>query len=110
MVPGESGHDGLLINSILGSGSVIIGATVKRSILSAKVRVEEGAFVEDSLLFDGVHVGRGAKLKRCIVDKNVKIPPGETIGFDHAKDTQRFTVSETKVVVVPKGYKFSNHA
>jgi glucose-1-phosphate adenylyltransferase len=106
MVPGESGHDGLLINSILGSGSVIIGATVKRSILASKVRVEEGATVEDSLLFDGIHVGRGANLQRCIVDKNVKIPPGETIGFDLAKDAQRFTVSEKNVVVVPKGYKF----
>ena len=74
MVPGESGHDGLLINSILGSGSVIIGATVKRSILASKVRVEEDATVEDSLLFHGIHVGRGARLKRCIVDKNVKIP------------------------------------
>jgi glucose-1-phosphate adenylyltransferase len=37
MVPGESGHDGLLINSMLGSGSIIIGATVKHSILSSKV-------------------------------------------------------------------------
>ena len=60
-------------------------------------------------MFDGIHVGRGAKLRRCIVDKNVKIPPGETVGFDLAKDAQRFTVSEKQVVVVPKGYKFSGH-
>jgi glucose-1-phosphate adenylyltransferase len=63
--------------------------------------------VEESLLFDGVHVGHGAKLQRCIVDKNVNIPPGETIGVDLVKDAQRFTVSEKKVAVVPKGYRFS---
>ena len=90
----RTGHDGLLINSILGSGTVIIGATVRRSILSSQIRVEEGAVVEDSLLFDGVHVGRDARLRGCIVDENVKIPPGETIGLEPAKDAQRFTISE----------------
>jgi len=106
MVAGESGADGILVNSILGAGSVIAGATVRRSILSAKVRVEESAEVLDSILFDRVVVGRKAKLRRCIVDKEVKIPPGETIGYDLAKDAKRFTVSDQGVVVVPKGYKF----
>jgi glucose-1-phosphate adenylyltransferase len=106
MVAGESGADGILVNSILGSGSVIAGATVRRSILSSKVRVEEAAEVLDSILFDRVTVGRKAKLRRCIIDKEVKIPPGETIGYDLAKDAKRFTVSEQGVVVVPKGYKF----
>ncbi|MBX9680177.1 MAG: glucose-1-phosphate adenylyltransferase [Gemmataceae bacterium] len=106
MVAGDSGADGILVNSILGAGSVIAGATVRRSILSAKVRVEEAAEVLDSILFDRTVVGRKAKLRRCIIDKEVKIPPGETIGYDLSKDAKRFTVSEQGVVVVPKGYKF----
>jgi glucose-1-phosphate adenylyltransferase len=45
-------------------------------------------------------------LQRCIVDKDVVIPDGEQIGFDKERDAERFTVSESGVVVVPKGYCF----
>ncbi len=106
IVPGESGKDGLLANSILGSGTVIFGGTVRRSILSSRVHVYEDAVVEDSILFDYVSVGQGAKLRRCIVDKDVHIPPGEVIGFDPAKDSQRFALSDKGVIVVPKEYRF----
>lgn len=107
MVPGESGKDGLLVNSILGSGTVIFGGIVRRSILAARVYVHEDAEVDDSILFDLVTVGHGAKLRRCIIDKSVSIPPGETIGYDLAKDRERFVVSEHGVIVVPKEYRFS---
>lgn len=107
MVPGRNGQDGLLANSILCGGTVVAGATVIRSILSARARVEEGARVEDSLLFERVTVGAGAVLRRCIVDKGVRIPPGESIGMDHGKDRQRFAISENGVVVVPKGFQFA---
>jgi glucose-1-phosphate adenylyltransferase len=106
MVPGPDGKDGLLANAILGSGTVIFGGVVRHSILSSRVYVHQDAAVEDALLFDNVEVGAGAKLRRCIVDKGVKIPPGETIGIDPAKDAARFVISEKKVVVVPKDYRF----
>ena len=106
MVPGEHGKDGQLINSILGAGTVIIGGIVRHSILAARVYVHEDAVVEDSILFDHVTVGQGAKLRGCIVDKEVRIPPGETIGFDADKDNQRFTRSEKGIIVVPKEYRF----
>jgi glucose-1-phosphate adenylyltransferase len=106
MVAGASGKDGVLANSIVGSGTVIAGAIVRRSILSSRVSVQEDAVVEDALLFDGVNVGAGAKLRRCIVDKDVNIPAGETIGFDAEADRRRFTLSEKGVVVVPKEYVF----
>ena len=73
MVPSESGMDGLLIDSILGSGTVIQGGYVRHSILSSRVRVEEGAVVEESLLFDNVTVGKGAKVRNAIVDKEVYV-------------------------------------
>jgi glucose-1-phosphate adenylyltransferase len=110
MVPGACGGDGLLANSIVGSGTVIAGAVVRRSILSSRVRVEEGAVVEDALLFDNVTVGAGARLRRCIIDKGVHVPAGEAVGFDLDKDRQRFTVSEKGVVVVPKEYVFSGQS
>jgi len=106
MVPGPDGRDGLLANSILGSGTVIFGGVVRHSILSSRVHVREDAVVEDALLFDNVTVGAGARLRRCIVDKGVKIPPGETVGIDPAQDAERFTRSEKGVIVVPKDYRF----
>ncbi len=106
MVPGEGGKDGLLVNAIMGAGTVIIGGSVRHSILASRVHVHEDAEVQDSILFDHVTVGRGAKLRRCIVDKHVQIPPGETIGFEPDKDDRRFTRSEKGILVVPKEYRF----
>ena len=99
-VPGEDGHDGVIYNSSLAGGTVINGGTVVHSILSSWVRVEHAALVEDSILFNFVTVGAGAKLRRCIVDKHVNVPAGESIGYDLDRDRQRFTVTEQGVVVV----------
>lgn len=108
LAPGASGREGQLVRSLICGGTVISGGTVRRSILCSRVHVDDDAVVEDSILFDGVSVGAGARLKRCIVDKDVTIPPGERIGEDAASDTARFTISESGIVVVPKGYQFAN--
>jgi glucose-1-phosphate adenylyltransferase len=105
-VHGKSGSEAEIVNCMLASGTVIVGATLRHAILFPNVRVEEGAVVEGSLLFPGVKVGEGAQLRRCIIDKHVMIPPGEKVGFDLARDTERFTVSDRGIVVIPKGYRF----
>ncbi len=105
-VPGESGTEGVFINSILAGGTVISGGSIHHSILFPNVFVGDEAFVEDSILFEDVQVGPGAQLRNCIVDKAVHIPAGETIGVDEAKDRERFSVSPKGIVVVPKGYRF----
>jgi glucose-1-phosphate adenylyltransferase len=106
-VPGRSGREAEIVNCMLASGTLIVGGTIRHSILFPSVRVDEGAVVENSLLFEDVTVGEGAQLQRCIVDKHVTIPAGERIGFDLARDAERFTVSEGGVVVIPKWYCFS---
>jgi glucose-1-phosphate adenylyltransferase len=110
MVPSVSGQDGSVTNAMLAAGNVIIGARIIHSILSPDVWVQEGAAVEDSILFERVRVGPGARLCRCIVDKDVQIPPKEAIGWNLEQDRQRFTVSEGGVVVVPKGYRFESRS
>jgi len=107
MVQGKSGNEGRLVNSIISGGVIIAGGDVRHSILFSRVRVHESALVEDTLLFDGVVVGAGAILRRCIIDKGVQVPPGQKIGVDGEADRRRFTVSENGVVVVPKGYCFA---
>jgi glucose-1-phosphate adenylyltransferase len=106
-VHGLSGREAEIVNCMLASGTLVVGGTLRHSILFPNVRVEEGAKVEHSLLFPGVTVGEGAQLQRCIVDKHVVIPAGERIGFDRARDAERFTVSDRGIVVIAKGYKFS---
>jgi glucose-1-phosphate adenylyltransferase len=106
-VHGKSGREAEIVNCMLASGTLIVGGTLRHSILFPNVRVEEGARVEHSLLFRDVTVGEGAQLQRCIVDKHVVIPAGERIGFDRARDAERFTVSERGIVVIAKGYRFA---
>jgi glucose-1-phosphate adenylyltransferase len=66
------------------------------------VRVHSFAEVEECVLFPRVEIGRGARLRRCIVDKGVRIPPGEVIGEDPERDRERFSVSEGGVVVITR--------
>jgi glucose-1-phosphate adenylyltransferase len=106
-VPGESGNEGVFVNSIVSGGTVIAGGGVNHSILFSNVHVGDEAIVEDAILFNGVVVGDGAQVKQCIVDKGVVIPPGESIGVDAARDRERFQVSEGGIVVIPKNFRFT---
>ena len=97
------GRRGQAIDSVVANGVVVSGGTVRRSVVSPRVRVNSFADVSDSVVFDGVEVGRGAKVHRAIIDKNVEIPEGYEIGLDPEADSERFTVSPGGVVVVGKG-------
>ncbi len=99
----DPGRSGAAYDSIVCSGVIVSGGTVRRSVLSPGVRVHSYSSVEDSVLLHGVDVGRNAAVRRAIVDKNVRIDPGARIGFDAAADRARFTVSDAGIVVVPKG-------
>ncbi|GIX03898.1 MAG: glucose-1-phosphate adenylyltransferase [Planctomycetaceae bacterium] len=94
---------GQALDSMVCSGCIISGGTVRRSVLGYNVRVNSWATVEESILFDGVHIGRRAKIRRAIIDKRVKIPEGMEIGYDLDLDRARgFTISEGGVVVIGK--------
>lgn len=109
-VPSSLGELGSVTNALLAGGDVVIGAQISHSIVSPDVWVDSGAVVEDSILFERVRVGSDARLRRCIIDKDVQIPPKETIGWDLERDRRRFTLSEGGVVVVPKGYRFDSNS
>ncbi len=101
----EEGRIGIALNSIISNGCIISGGNVKRSILSPKVMIHSYVEVEDSILMEGVDVGRYAKLRRAIVDKEVHIPQGMEIGYNLDEDAKRFTVTASEIVVVPKGIR-----
>ncbi|MHB1064488.1 MAG: glucose-1-phosphate adenylyltransferase [Georgenia sp.] len=95
---------GHALDSIISPGVIISGGEVVGSILSPGTRVNSWASVRDSVLFDGVSVGRNATVNRAIIDKNVQIAPNAQVGIDPEIDTARgFTVTESGITVVPKG-------
>jgi glucose-1-phosphate adenylyltransferase len=101
--PGRTGH---AIESLVSPGCIVSGGEVRQSVLSPGVHVHSRAVVEGAVLLNGVDVGRGAHLRRVIVDKGVVVPPGVRIGVDHEEDRARgFHVSDTGVVVLGKGQK-----
>lgn len=103
---GEGGDDrcGHALDSIVCDGTIISGGLVKGSIIGPRVRVNSYAQVEDSILFSGVDIGRHAKVRRAIIDKDVRVPPDAEIGYDEKLDRARgFTHTEKGVVVIAKG-------
>jgi glucose-1-phosphate adenylyltransferase len=91
---------GQAIDSIVSGGSILSGGVVKRSVLGRGVRVHTGALVEDCIIFDNCDIGRRSKLRRVILDKNVRVPEDAVIGYDLAKDAQFHHVTESGIVVV----------
>jgi glucose-1-phosphate adenylyltransferase len=96
---------GIATDSMVSHGSIISGGRIHRSVLGVGCRVNSFSEVEESVLFERVRVGRHAKIRRAIIDKDVEIPSGTVIGFDREADRQRFFVSEKGTVVIPKRAK-----
>jgi len=96
----EEGRRGMAVDSIIAGSSIVSGAYVARSVLGRGVRVHTGAVVEDSVIFDNCDVGRHSKVRRAILDKNVKIPQNTRIGYDLEADRKKWHVTESGIVVI----------
>ena len=98
----EDGRRGAAVDSLVSSGVIIAGGTVRRSVLSPGVFVHDGALVEDSVLMDSVVVEPGAVVRKAILDKNVRVGAGVHVDAEDAAG-RGFTVSARGVVAVAKG-------
>jgi len=96
----DDGRRGMAIDSLISGGCIISGAAVKRSLLFSSVTVHSWASIEDSVILPGVDVGRHAILKRCVIDKNCRIPAKTVIGVDAEADRERFSVSPKGITLV----------
>jgi glucose-1-phosphate adenylyltransferase len=99
------GRIGRATDSLISEGCIISGGDVHHSIISPRVRVNSYATLEDSIVFENVNIGRHCKIRRTIVDKHVDIPAGTVIGYDLEKDRRQFHVSESGIVIIPKGMR-----
>ncbi|HIW96666.1 MAG TPA: glucose-1-phosphate adenylyltransferase [Candidatus Corynebacterium gallistercoris] len=100
--PAKFVKGGLAQSSMVAAGCIISAGTVRNSVLSENVVVEEGATVEGCVIMPGVRIGREAVVRHAIIDKNVMISPGEIVGVDRSRDAERFTVSAGGVVCIGK--------
>ncbi len=96
----DSGRRGMATDSVVCSGCIVSGATVRRSLLGFKVRIEEDSLIEESVILPNVRIGRGVTLRRCIVDKDCQLPDGFSAGMNHAHDATRFHVTERGITLI----------
>jgi glucose-1-phosphate adenylyltransferase len=100
----EAGRTGTALDSIVSSGCIVSGSTVRNSVLSPDVRVNSYSEVDASILFSHVNVGRHCRIRKAILDRDVHVPEGTTIGYDTEADRQRYFVTDTGITVVTRDY------
>ena len=93
---------GSVVDSMIAGGCVIEGGHVEHSVLSSNVKIFDGAVVKNSILMEGVSVAEGARIQNAIIDKQVSIPANARIGFDSKSDKQKFVLTRSGIVIVPK--------
>ena len=96
----DQNRRGEAIDSVVCGGCILSGGKVRNSVLGRGVKVHAGASIEDSVILDNCDIGRRSKIRRAILDKNVRVPPDSTIGYDPEQDRRLYHVTESGLVVV----------
>ncbi len=104
-VHSDEGRTGTVTNSIISGGCIVSGGRVENCILSPNVQIHSYTEVMDSIIMEGVSIGRHARIRRSIIDKGIEVPEGMEIGFNLDKDRRKFMVTDTDIVVIPKGMR-----
>jgi len=100
----SEGNQGRTNDSIVSLGVVVSGSVIERSVLSPNVRVFSRSLVTDSVILDNVEIGRDCTIRKAILDKDVAVADGASIGVNRERDIERgFTVTDSGITVVTKG-------
>jgi glucose-1-phosphate adenylyltransferase len=96
----DDGRRGMAVDSMVSGGCLISGSSVRRSLLFSDVHVHSYCTIEDAVVLPSVDIGRHCVLKRVVIDKYCRLPPGTKVGVDRAEDHRRFHVTDKGVVLV----------
>ena len=96
----DENRRGQAIDTIVSGGCILSGGVVRNSVLGRGVRVHAAAMLEDCIILDNCDIGRRAKLRRTILDKNVRVPEDAIIGYDLERDRVHHYVTDSGIVVV----------
>jgi glucose-1-phosphate adenylyltransferase len=61
--------------------------------------------VQGAILHDNVRIGRGAVVRRAILDKNIVVPPGSMVGVNPERDRELYHASDNGIIVLGKGQR-----
>ncbi len=100
----ESPRMGHALDSLVSGGCIISGGSLKNCVLSPDVRVNSFSEIEDSILFSHVNVGRNCRIRKAIIDRDVHVPEGTTIGYEPEADRERYFVTDSGITVVTRDY------
>jgi glucose-1-phosphate adenylyltransferase len=96
----QDGRRGMALDSLVSGGCIISGATVEKSLLFSKCRVNSYCKLQEAVLLPEVTVGRHARLSRVVIDHGCNIPEGMIIGEDPAADARRFERTDKGITLV----------
>ncbi len=91
---------GHALDSVISPGCIVSGSSIYGSVLCPNVRVHSFCHIEQCILMPGVRVGRHARIRRAIIDRDVLIPRGALVGYNEEEDRRRHTVTDSGIVVV----------
>jgi glucose-1-phosphate adenylyltransferase len=94
------GRRGAAVSSLVSGDCIVSGATVRRSLLFTGVRANSYSSLEEAVVLPRCQIGRGARLRRVVIDRGVNIPEGLVVGEDAALDAQRFRRTENGVCLI----------
>jgi glucose-1-phosphate adenylyltransferase len=100
----EAGRTGTALDSVISAGCIVSGGMVRNCVFSPDVRVNSYAEIDSSIVFSHVNIGRHCRVRKAIIDRDVHIPEGTVIGYDHEADRQRYFVTDTGITVVTRDY------
>ena len=96
----EDGRRGLATSSLVAGGCIISGSSLHQSLLFSRVHTHSFSAVSDCVILPRTEVGRAARLSKCVVDSDVRIPAGLVVGEDPEFDAKRFRVTESGVCLI----------
>jgi glucose-1-phosphate adenylyltransferase len=96
----DQNRRGEAIDSIVSGGCLLSGGAVRNSVLFRGVKVHAGALVDGCVVLDNCDIGRRARVRHAILDKNVRVPADACIGYDLEHDRRYHHVTDSGIVVV----------
>jgi glucose-1-phosphate adenylyltransferase len=99
-VHSDPGRNGVALSSLVSGGCVVSGASVHNSLLFSKVRVHSHAHLAEAVVLPGADIGRGARLRKVVVDRDCRVPEGLVVGENAQEDALRFHRTASGVTLI----------
>ncbi|WP_445191969.1 glucose-1-phosphate adenylyltransferase [Sphingomonas sp. Tas61C01] len=94
------GRRGSAVASLVSGDCIVSGASIHRSLLFTGVRAHSFAMLDEAVVLPHCHIGRGARLRRVVIDRGVVIPDSLVVGDDPVIDAQRFRRTDKGICLI----------